>query len=223
MLDALESASSPDGSSTDTDSDHSPPARQNTFSVGNVSVPGTRSRPLPREKRLEADEHIFRIVTAKRTFVLCAPSEEDEIKWLAAFRALLNREREKTGGQGPTSPVLGNDHRPSLPVITAQPPTPAGQTTAVPDVAGLPTSHGPPVPDRDAQPSSPTSAGPPVLPDQTPQPGTLGMRGRSATYTAKSAVAEVVRRFRDQGGVGHPVSHPPPPPQVQAQPSGQPT
>lgn len=42
------------------------------------------------------DDHTFRIVTAKRVFVLCAPSEEDEIKWLAAFRALLNRGRDRS-------------------------------------------------------------------------------------------------------------------------------
>lgn len=55
-----------------------------------------------------ADDNTFRIVTAKRVFVLCAPSEEDEIKWLAAFRALLNRERERSsggGGGGVMSPV----------------------------------------------------------------------------------------------------------------------
>ena len=33
----------------------------------------------------------FKIVTTKRTLLLCAPSEEEEIKWLSAVRALIAR------------------------------------------------------------------------------------------------------------------------------------
>ena len=42
----------------------------------------------------EADEvhtHTFKIVTTKRTLLLCAPSEDDEIKWMGAIRALIAR------------------------------------------------------------------------------------------------------------------------------------
>ncbi|KAF8071854.1 pleckstrin-like protein [Lyophyllum atratum] len=43
----------------------------------------------------DADElhgtHTFKIVTTKRTLLLCAPTEEDEIKWLGAVRALIAR------------------------------------------------------------------------------------------------------------------------------------
>ncbi|KAG6845481.1 hypothetical protein H0H87_008841 [Tephrocybe sp. NHM501043] len=35
--------------------------------------------------------HTFKIVTTKRALLLCAPSEEDEIKWLGAIRALIAR------------------------------------------------------------------------------------------------------------------------------------
>jgi pleckstrin homology domain-containing family A member 1/2 len=35
--------------------------------------------------------HTFKIVTTKRTLLLCAPSEEEEIKWLGAIRALTTR------------------------------------------------------------------------------------------------------------------------------------
>lgn len=48
----------------------------------------------------DADEshgtHTFKIVTTKRTLLLCAPTEEDEIKWLGAVRALIAR-RSGTG------------------------------------------------------------------------------------------------------------------------------
>lgn len=36
-------------------------------------------------------DHIFKIITPKRAFMLCAPSEEEEIKWLSAVRALIAR------------------------------------------------------------------------------------------------------------------------------------
>lgn len=36
-------------------------------------------------------EHIFKIITPKKSFMLCAPSEEEEIKWLSAVRALIAR------------------------------------------------------------------------------------------------------------------------------------
>ncbi|KAA1467750.1 PH-domain-containing protein [Dentipellis sp. KUC8613] len=41
----------------------------------------------------EADpsQHTFKIVTTKRTLLLCAPSEEEEIRWLSAVRALIAR------------------------------------------------------------------------------------------------------------------------------------
>jgi hypothetical protein len=35
--------------------------------------------------------HTFKIITPKRPFLLCAPSEEEEIKWLSAVRALIAR------------------------------------------------------------------------------------------------------------------------------------
>ncbi|KAF6759884.1 pleckstrin-like protein [Ephemerocybe angulata] len=35
--------------------------------------------------------HTFKIVTTKRNLLLCAPTEDDEIKWLGAIRALIAR------------------------------------------------------------------------------------------------------------------------------------
>jgi hypothetical protein len=58
---------------------------------------------------LEADastegEHTFKIVTTKRTLLLCAPGEEDEIRWLSAVRALLaRRDGGGSGGGGGTT------------------------------------------------------------------------------------------------------------------------
>ena len=40
-----------------------------------------------------SEEHCFKMVTPSRTFLLCAPTEEDLIKWLSALQTLLNRRR----------------------------------------------------------------------------------------------------------------------------------
>ncbi|WFC93601.1 hypothetical protein MBRA1_000222 [Malassezia brasiliensis] len=44
-------------------------------------------------------DHCFKIVTPMRTYFLCAPTEEDEIKWLSALQTILNRQRSAPGSQ----------------------------------------------------------------------------------------------------------------------------
>ena len=44
-------------------------------------------------------EHCFKIVTPMRTYFLCAPTEEEEIKWLSALQTILNRQRSAPGSQ----------------------------------------------------------------------------------------------------------------------------
>lgn len=139
------------------------------------------------------DQHIIRIVTNKRRYDLCAPSEEEEIKWLAAIRALINRERER---QAPANSSSGGNSAAerttptktpqlNIPTISQQPPTPSS----------LPPSS--PTPGRTALPQSPQKvtdymdAAPPPRSTFVPGHG----RTRSATQTAKNAVADVVRRF----------------------------
>lgn len=55
-------------------------------------------------------KHTFKIVTTKRTLVLCAPSEEESIKWLSAVRALIARRSEAGVVPGNTTelpPLVG--------------------------------------------------------------------------------------------------------------------
>jgi len=54
-------------------------------------------------------KHTFKIVTTKRTLVLCAPSEEESIKWLSAVRALIARRSEAGVVPGNTAemPLVG--------------------------------------------------------------------------------------------------------------------
>lgn len=171
------------------------------------SRPAQPSRGPSLRKQREAtmtplqDQHIIRIVTNKRRFDLCAPSEEEEIKWIAAIRALVNRERERRqlgSGPGPgpgaagasagTTPMSPWPEAPnkmnamaqplSIPTIAQQPPTPG----SAPPVS--PTNVTPPKPHAEHQQQ------------QQPFTPTHG-RSRSATQTAKNAVADVVRRFHE--------------------------
>lgn len=224
MLDALDFESGESSSDAD-DSDvpasnASGPTRQfsqlGRQSKSSKDGHSTQHHQIQTDKAHSAsDDHTFRIVTAKRTIVLCAPSEEDEIKWLAAFRALLNRERWGAVASGPMSPGVsmeGNSlgsasGRPtvSIPYITAQPPTPASQISPndSPATPSASTSDGPPIWNAGAGISGSAGRNEDWQTQQTP---TTGLRGRSATFNAKSAVADVIRRYHPeqpgQGGSG---------------------
>lgn len=66
------------------------------------NLPGSKeNRDQPQPPNLSGQggtgvdsKHTFKIVTTKRTLVLCAPSEEESIKWLSAVRALIARRSE---------------------------------------------------------------------------------------------------------------------------------
>ncbi|KAH7106312.1 PH domain-like protein [Auriculariales sp. MPI-PUGE-AT-0066] len=57
----------------------------------------TSSPPGPGEDdgEVNAGSYTFKVITPKRTLLLCAPSEEEEIKWMSAIRALIAR---RSGG-----------------------------------------------------------------------------------------------------------------------------
>jgi hypothetical protein len=119
------------------------------------SGPETRSRSPPgrhasiRNRKdtvapPKTEEHVVRIVCAKRRYDLCAPSEEEEIKWTAAIRALVNRERGATNTTSETGKAAGSgtaaskqqqQHLPTpinVPAISQQPPTPGLISTNIP-------------------------------------------------------------------------------------------
>lgn len=221
----------------------------------------------------QQEQHTFQVITPKRTFKLCAPTEEEEIKWLAALRALINRERGAmspgasigpfgaTGpsshsnmspysqnniqGRQPLSPPAVGITRPSPQSISIDiPPVISGTTSTASSMTANPhnqdvvsptspspqrtgsvstplrtsasghnpTDHAsyfpPQVQEADAQQhtstassattgkSSGTSSLPPLVTHQS-------HRNRSATQTAKAAVAEVVRRFHTESSHAH--------------------
>ncbi|CDR99907.1 hypothetical protein [Sporisorium scitamineum] len=52
-------------------------------------------------------ENCFQIITPKRTFILCAPGEDEEIKWISALKTLITRQRngQTPSGAAPLSPT----------------------------------------------------------------------------------------------------------------------
>ncbi|WRT67589.1 uncharacterized protein IL334_004561 [Kwoniella shivajii] len=221
----------------------SPPSKQNftTAMRGRLSsndgmgaggAGGIQSSSTPKKTPSQAgnvekhgEENTFRLITAKRTYVLCAPSEEDEIKWLAATRALLNQIRGKNNsvpnaGMTPASPTLPQqpqqtqNQKSNVSFITQQPPTPAAsisenqsQTQAQGQTqSGVSRSLSRTL----SQKSNSTNI---TLEKELPQPQSIqrqysyssqsgspgqNTRGRSATYMAKSAVADVVKKFHPE-------------------------
>ncbi|KAJ9106210.1 hypothetical protein QFC21_001354 [Naganishia friedmannii] len=216
----------------------------------------------------QQEQHTFQVITPKRTFKLCAPTEEEEIKWLAALRALISRERgamspgTSTGPSGtagssshsnmapytqasrqPLSPPAVGITRPSPQSISIDiPPVISGATSAAssmtakphnqdmvsptspssqragfigmplrtPVSAPVPINHSsyfpPHTQETDAQQqtsSSVATTGKPNAPDLPPLVTHQSHRNRSATQTAKAAVAEVVRRFHTESSQAH--------------------
>ncbi|KIJ66897.1 hypothetical protein HYDPIDRAFT_108848 [Hydnomerulius pinastri MD-312] len=76
--------------------------------------PATSTLPSstsPDNRKAAHGPYTFKIVTTKRTLLLCAPSEEEEIKWLSAVRALIAR---RTGaGVVPGELSIGNASKPA--------------------------------------------------------------------------------------------------------------
>jgi pleckstrin homology domain-containing family A member 1/2 len=61
------------------------------YDVPPTAAPPSHARGGSDEADHTLSKHTFKIVTTKRTLVLCAPSEEEEIQWLSAVRALIAR------------------------------------------------------------------------------------------------------------------------------------
>jgi hypothetical protein len=104
-----------------------------------------------------------------------------------------------TWAQSPQAQVQGQGqsyNQGLLPLITNQPPTPASQASPggsddAPPTPSASTSQGPPVPVWDQREDGQGLVG---------GGGAPGLRGRSATFNAKRAVADVVRRYHPESG-----------------------
>lgn len=115
ILDAIEFEPVEPLGSDDTDSDsaldqaRSPTSPRKPRHLHRERHAGSKSR-----REDAAVRHAFQVITPQRTFRLSAPSEEEEIKWVAALRALINRER---GLMSPTTMVGAGGLAPALPTV----------------------------------------------------------------------------------------------------------
>ena len=90
------------------------------------AVPTSNSPPsVADSSMLPQLPHTFKIITPKRCLLLCAPSEEEEIKWLSAVRALIAR--RKGNSVDFSGPATGLDLTSVHP--NAVPPTPTVKRT----------------------------------------------------------------------------------------------
>lgn len=74
--------------------------------------PGVTVPPIDDLTDPHGTQHTFKIITTKRTLLLCAPSEDEEIRWLSAVRALIaRRSGTKTDVVSPPSSTSGGGGR----------------------------------------------------------------------------------------------------------------
>lgn len=136
-------------------------------------------------------EHCFKIITPKRTYLVCAPSEEDEIKWLAALQCLVARKNQPQHAQ--SSSQMSNSTSTSTIATTAANANPP--PVLAPPIQSPPLtesrSSGPPPTLRRGSSNAVAVAG-----DEETGRYTGHTRQRSVTDAARAAVREVERRYR---------------------------
>ncbi len=87
-------------------------------------------------------ENCFQIITPKRTFILCAPGEDEEIKWISALKTLINRQRNgpTPNGNPPLSPTTGAPAS-SFPFYATSPSSASAAGTPAQDKPGVPAKQ----------------------------------------------------------------------------------
>ncbi|KLO08792.1 PH-domain-containing protein [Schizopora paradoxa] len=95
--------------------EHNRPIHAQDSSVGSGGMAGNPSidhnaPQMASSSSQHGGQHTFKVVTTKRSLLLCAPSEDEEIKWLSAVRAVIARRTAPagtpgaSGGPNPTGP-----------------------------------------------------------------------------------------------------------------------
>ncbi|CDO71847.1 hypothetical protein BN946_scf184939.g71 [Trametes cinnabarina] len=95
-----------------------------TVTSPSATSPPVASSSSPDDGDGAHSTHTFKVVTTKRTLLLCAPSEEEEIKWLSAIRALIARRSTQGVLPGDATPPVTSPPNASSP---ASGPAPTGK------------------------------------------------------------------------------------------------
>lgn len=145
-------------------------------------------------------ENCFKIITPKRTYVVCAPTEDEEIKWLSALQTLVSRQRSaasaanagSAAGQTKALPVTaGSAVTGATSSNVSNPPTKMSRSLSSASSAGAKTPRGPsdvnPVPATPTQSKgfSPALQSPSVAP---PAPGGTSTASTPTTATPRGAI-----------------------------------
>ncbi|KAI0076013.1 PH-domain-containing protein, partial [Panus rudis PR-1116 ss-1] len=112
-----------------------PSHRAGPGSLGTIGSPqNSSSHPQSQNALSPSDDleaprttHTFKIITPKKSLLLCAPSEEEEIRWLSAVRALIARRSGAGVVPGDNSTTMANAN---LPPTSTQPPPSSSTTTS---------------------------------------------------------------------------------------------
>ena len=111
-----------------------------TYSRSHMDTKVHRQVPLTRildaiesdNAEVEGHRHCFKIITPQRTYLLCAPSEEEEVKWLASLAVLIQRKMSigSVGGAGAGQPLRtpSAERRPSQPPLSPSAASQLGNT-----------------------------------------------------------------------------------------------
>lgn len=68
----------------------------NQAQPSNVSAPQNQVEPY----LVSGVNYTFKVFTPKKTFLLCAPSEEEEVSWISAIRVLIARRTKEAENAG---------------------------------------------------------------------------------------------------------------------------
>lgn len=142
-----------------------------------------------------AADNCFKIITSQRTYLVAAPTEEDEIRWLSALQCLLATRRSSMN-----SPPQKQSDLPSGSQAVSPPPSEAtvqqNQSLAAPNPANASPattrrpSHGALPSITSALIAGDTNPGVSTVVETTPN------RQRSATDAAKASVRDVEHRYQ---------------------------
>ncbi|GAA5912174.1 uncharacterized protein JCM6883_000586 [Sporobolomyces salmoneus] len=149
-------------------------------------------------------EHCFKIITPKRTYLVCAPGEEDEIKWLAALQCLVARK----SSQGTPNTATSNTPASSgmMPPSISSPLPSSGSNPQFPSSSSYPQERQRSQDDYASSTMTNNSnlAPPPSSTSRSPNLSARPAHGRnrSLTEAAQNAVRDVEKRFHFQTSAG---------------------
>lgn len=128
-------------------------------------------------------DNTFKVITAKRTYILCAPDEEALIRWISAMRVLLQARRESGAAPSAAVPKLNPPPIGRIPATPSSTSPPSPSTSSVASFGAVQAAPNRTMPSIEAQLEEAHLVAPPTM--------QATGRQRSATDAAKSVLREL--------------------------------